>query len=283
MTPSRPPSALSPDAARQALEQALLASHRGCYEEAERLAAPVVANDPGNALAAQLLASALLGQGRPAEAIAPLREAARRSEDPATETFLGHALAGTGQAQEALQQLRNAASRRPPFMPAFLELGCQLAAAGLPLDAIAILEEGLTLAPGSAALKLALANLLLQRNDRTGARRLFEEAHAAEPNRVDGLVGMAKVSVLDADYAAAAADYRRALALQPQHAFLRIELAKCLLETGAEEEGLALLRSASGGSPALAAQGAVALAASGHGKFFLRTDRALQFMRGEPA
>lgn len=260
----------------------MLASHRGCYEDAERLAAPVVAADPANVLAAQLLAAALLGQGRPAEAIAPLREAARLSEDPATETFLGHALAGSGQGVEAVEQLRRATTRRPPFMPAFLELGCQLGAAGLADDAVTVLEEGLALAPASAALKLALANLLLQRNDRVRARRLFEEAHAAEPNRIDGLVGMAKVGVLDGDYEGAAGHYRRALALQPEHALLRIELAKCLLETGCEDEGLALLRASASASPALAAQGAVALAASGHGRFFLRTGRALEFMRGEP-
>lgn len=63
---------------------------------------------------------------------------------------------------------------------------------------------------------------------------------------------------------------------------LRIALGKCLLDMGLQEEGLSHLRTAASVSPVTAAQGAVALASSAHGRFFLRTSKALEFMRGDP-
>jgi hypothetical protein len=65
-------------------------------DEAERLAAGVLKSDRGNSVAAQVLGRALMVQNRPAEAIAVLERAARRSNDPAIETLLAGALAAAG-------------------------------------------------------------------------------------------------------------------------------------------------------------------------------------------
>src|SRR6202022_4416136 len=98
----------------------------GRPDEAERLAADVLKSNRGNVLAAQILGRALLVQNRPGEAIDPLQPAARRSGDPEIETLLAAEWAAAGRDDEAFEQLRRTTARRPPFPPAFLDLGRRL-------------------------------------------------------------------------------------------------------------------------------------------------------------
>jgi len=276
-TASRTPSSVD-----QTLEQALLAMRMQCFTAAERLAAGVLKSEPGNVHAAQVLGHALLMQSRPAEAIDPLHRAVRQSDDPATETLLARALAAAGRAEEALDQLRRTTARRPPFPLAFLEMGDQLAKAGRFDEGVAVFESGLSLAPDAAVLRMGLGYLHLERNDRSGARALFSAVRAAAPERHDALVALARVLVLDGEYVAAAALYRRALTLRPGDALTRIDLGKCLLEMGERAAGEAALRAATSGAVQLAGLAMTALAAAPRGRFFLRPSAAARFLRLEP-
>jgi Flp pilus assembly protein TadD len=95
-------------------------------------------------------------QNRAADAIAPLERAARRSGDPSTETLLATALGADGRGDEALDQLRRTTARRPPYAPAFLEYGGQLARIGRFDEANEVLEGGLAFAPDSVELRMEL-------------------------------------------------------------------------------------------------------------------------------
>jgi tetratricopeptide (TPR) repeat protein len=227
---------------------------------------------------ARRLGTTLLLQNRPAEAIAPLEQAARRSGDPAIETLLGRALSAAGRADEALATLRQATARRPALPQAFLELGDQLGALGRFDEAAAAFEAGLALCPDAAVLRVGLGRLRLQRNDRAGARALFEAVRAAAPERLDAMVELARVTSLEGDGAAAAELYRRALELRPGDAALRIEFARCLLDIGQREAGEAALRAAAQGPGAPVGQAILALAAAPHGRFFLRPSAAVKFL-----
>jgi thioredoxin-like negative regulator of GroEL len=83
---------------------------------------------------------------------------------------------------------------------------------------------------------------------------------------------------LDGEFADAADLYRIVLQAAPGDWARRIELAKCLLETGAREAGEAMLREAAGGSGAGPA--IKALAATPHGRFFLSPSAAAKFLGG---
>jgi predicted Zn-dependent protease len=250
-------------------------------DEAERLASDVLKSNRGNVLAAQILGRALLVQNRAGEAIDALQRAARRSNDAEIETLLAAALAAAGRDDEAMDQLRQTTARRPPFLPAFVELGRQLGEAGRFDEGIAVLESGLALAPGALDLRVGLGHLHLKRNDRASARALFSQVLAATPQRHDALVALAKVMALDGEYAAAADVNRRALALHPDDAATRINLGKCLLEMGEREAGEATLRAATRGTAQLAGLALMALAAAPHGRFFLRPSAAAKFLRVE--
>jgi tetratricopeptide (TPR) repeat protein len=262
----------------EALERAQLALQTQRLEEAERLAGGVLASDRGNVEAGRILGIALLLQDRASEAIAPLQRAARRSEDPVIETLLARALSTTGAVEDALALLRQATGRRPALPQAFLELGDQLGALGRFDEAAAAFEAGLALAPDAAVLRVGLGYLSLRRNDRRRARALFAEVRAAAPERYDALAGLAHALAADGDYEAAAELYGQALTARPGDAAARIELGKCLLELGQRAAGEAALRTAVGGGAAWAAPAILALAATPHGRFFLRPSAAAAFL-----
>jgi tetratricopeptide (TPR) repeat protein len=260
------------------LRQAISALRERRAEAAEQLAAGVLKANRDNLLAAQILGEALLLQGRPAEAAEVLAGPARKSRDAATETLLAMALAAAGRKDEALDQLRRATTRRPAFPLAFLELGDRLGEGGQFAEAISVLEKGLSLVPDAEILRLALGYIHLKGNDRAKARQLFAAVAAAAPDHYSALMALAKVMAMEGDDAGAADIYQRLLASRPNDAAARIALGKCLLEQGAREAGEAMLRSAVEGDAQRAKLAIAALAATPHGRFFLRPSAAAKFM-----
>ena len=124
-----------------ALRAAAEALKAGRPREAEYLAAEVLKANAGSLPALQLLGTALLTQGRGKDAIEPLERAARQSRDAETETRLAIALRQSGRAEEARERLERAVKRKPPFPPAFLELGSLLAALNRHDEAIDVPTE----------------------------------------------------------------------------------------------------------------------------------------------
>ena len=103
----------------------------------------------------------------------------------------------------------------------------------------------------------------------------------AAPGRPDISTLLARVLRQDGDYAAAAEMYRLALALRPDDAMARANLAACLFELGEREAGEASLRSALHGRPRMLAQAAYTLVHSSHGRFFFRPSALKKFLQRE--
>jgi tetratricopeptide (TPR) repeat protein len=263
------------------LERAALALQMRQFAEAEQLAAEILRASRTDTAAVSILARALIAQNRGREAIATLQKAARRSGDPSIETLLGAALGAAGRQTEAIEQLRRTTARRPPFRPAFQELAGQLATIGRVEEAIAIIECGIALAPETIDLQLDLARLHLRRNERSKARAILMNAREASPGRPEILAALARVLLLDGEYASAAEVYRHALGLRPDDAMTRADLAACLLEMGEREAGEASLRSALRGGSHMLGRTTYALANSSHGRFFFRPSAVAKFLQGE--
>ena len=262
----------------EALERAGLALRMNRPGEAERLAFEVLKAERANVMAASLLGQALLAQNRAEEAVSPLEKAARRSGDPSLETLFAIALASSGQAEDALAQLRKTIARRPVFPPAFRELAARLDKRGESEAAIAVLEECLALAGNIAELQLDLVQLYLGRNARARAREVLTRALDASPGRPDIVALLARVMLLDGDYAAAADAYRQVLAARPDDAMTRADFAVCLMEMGEREAGEANLRAAMRGRPDMLYRGVGSLAAPAHGRLFLRPSAVVKFL-----
>lgn len=252
----------------------------GQPQEAEQIAARVLKSDRASVGAAILMGQALFAMNRAADAIAPLEGVARLSGDPRVETLLAAALGAAGRSKDALDQLQLTTARRPPFLPAFLEQCGQLQRAGRIDEAIAAGESALGLMPGSADLQLAMARLLVMRNDRVKARAVLLEARTCAPGRSDVLAELARTMVLDGEYSAAADLYRSALALQPGDAMTRTSLASCLLELGDRSAAEAQLRQAVRGQPHLVGRAIASMASASHGRLFTRPSAAAKFLQG---
>ncbi len=248
--------------------------------DAERLARQVLTSSKVDARALRLLGEALTLQGRAAEAVEPLRRAARRAGDAETQLLLARALSDAGAAEEAEAALRDAIKLRPVFPLAFLELGDRLDKAGRFDEAAAVFEKGLKLAPDAVVLSVGLGYVSLHRNDRARARALFAQVHAAQPQRYDATLGLAHVLMADGAYAQAADLYGEALAIRPDDA-TRIYLARCLLELGQRNAGEATLRAATRGGVHGAWDAITALSGTPNGRAFLKPSAALRFLRGE--
>ena len=265
----------------EALERAGLALRMNQPGEAERLASEVLKAERANVMAASLLGQALLAQNRAEEAVSPLEKAARRSGDPSLETLFAIALASSGHDEDALAQLRKTTARRPIFPPAFRELAARLSKRGEIEAAIKVLEECLAQSGNIAELQLDLATLYLGRNARGKARAVLTEALAAAPGRPDIVALLARIMLLDGEYAAAADAYRHVLAVRPDDAATRADFAVCLMEMGEREAGEANLRAATRGRPDMVYRAVGSLAAPAHGRLFLRPSAVVKFLNDD--
>lgn len=275
---AKPKQPQQPNPISAALDEAVAALRAGAPREAERLAHGVLKSNWGNALAARILGEALLVQRRAAEASTILERAARRSRDPGSELWLAHAMFAQDRGAEAVEVLYRAIRRRPPFPPAFLELGDRLREQGRFDESAAVLESGLSLVPDAIVLVMGLGYTHLEKGDRQRAQTIFLEVTAAAPGRHDALCALGRVAALEGDYSAAADLYSRALELRPDDALARVELGKSLLEQGEREAGEAALRRVARQAPDLVGPAATALSATPHGRLFLRPSRAAAFL-----
>jgi len=265
--------------AERALQQAVAALHAGHADQAEWLAAEAVRANPSDARAQHVLGHALLLQGRAEEAIGPLEQAARRIRDPAVETQLAVALRQSGRDEEALARLTRAVKRRPPFPPAYLELGNLLAALGRSDEAIEVLQQAVAIAPrmGEASVQLGFVHAARGQSDQ--AREWLLRGLAEQPRDPDALFVLAQLTQAKCDFSGAAELYRRVLALAPDDAASRLGLGVCLLELGQTAAAFEHISAAANSSARMFGEALTALAAAGHGRFWLRPSDAARTLK----
>ncbi|MCC8942405.1 tetratricopeptide repeat protein, partial [Bradyrhizobium sp. Arg68] len=98
------------------------------------------------------------------------------------------------------------------------------------------------------------------------------------PGHPEILTTLARVLLLDGNYAGAADLYRQVLALRPDDAMTRADFSACLLEMGDRAAGEANLRLALRGRPHMIGRTTHALAKSSHGRFFFRPSAFAKFL-----
>jgi tetratricopeptide (TPR) repeat protein len=269
-------SGLNPERS-EAMQRARLALNSDRPQDAAHIADEILKVHPGQPQALQVRGCALLMQKRAADAIAPLQAAAQSLRDGETDTLLAMALRQSGQADEALARLKRATKRRPPYAPAFHELGYLLMSLEKYDEAIEALRRGLEIAPMMPQLSVQLGEVLLRRRSYADARVAFARALDIAPTSVDALFGIAKANLLLGDVASAADYYRRCLLTAPDNAAIWINLGQCLLRLGQVEAGYECFRTGARGDPKDYGNALTSLAASGRGRLWLRPSAAARF------
>jgi tetratricopeptide (TPR) repeat protein len=171
-----------------------------------------------------------------------------------TATNLGTALHEAGRHDDAVRQFEAAVALQPDYAPAYNNLGVTLRAQGRTDEAIAAYQRGLRLQDGYADLHFNLANALLAQNRadeaavhlRLAADRAPADSAGAHNNLGTALAGQGQ-------YAEAAAEFRAAIALDPESSLAHRNLGNVLASVGLRDEALAALRQAVTLAPADAA------------------------------
>jgi len=197
--------------------------------------------DPSTMLAA---AARALKAGRPAEAVAPLREAARLSPGSAPILHdLGVACLECGLLGEAIAALQGAIAARPRYADAHLRLGIALEMAGA-FDAALAAYRAAAVARPSLADASYRAGELLETLGQTGhAAQDFGRAAAAAPKTTQGRIAAARALLAGNRDEEAEKTLRRALALDKTNAAALELLGNILADAGRFDEAReALLR-----------------------------------------
>ena len=186
------------------------------------------------ALARPLLAQAahLLKAGRPADAIVPLRQAARWLPGNAAVLHdLGLACLECGQVGEAIDALRGSIAADPGFQDSHLRLGIALEARGSTDAALAAYHRAAQLRPLPEATYRA-ANLLDNLGHEPQAIEMFRRAAAAAPGTTLGRISMARALLTENRDAEAEKVLRRVLEGERDNAVALDLLANTLADAG---------------------------------------------------
>jgi tetratricopeptide (TPR) repeat protein len=264
----------------EALQQAARALNAGRPQEAERISAEVLKINPNHSGALHVIGYALLMQRRFDDAVAMLKPVARRQRDAEFDTQLAIALRGAGRDGDAMNELKRAIKRKPPYAPAFVELGDLLTTLKRHDEAIDTLRHGLDVAPMLPELSIQLGYALLERRRYAEAKAAFARALAITPDRYNALFGMAKTLQQLGECEVAADYFRRCLMIHPDNAELWLDLGQCLLEAGQRDAGYECFRTAARGDAKHRKNALSSLVRSGRGRFWLKPSAATRYLLG---
>ncbi len=192
-------------------------------------------------------AAALEARGAFAEAIDAWTRAVER--DPAflpAQLGLAQARIRAGMPADALALLDRVRARAPSVPAVWLATGVAQSMLGRHEDAVASATRAAALAPNVAALQAGLGDVLRQADRLEHAAIAYRKAVELAPGDADALNKLATVERTMHNYDVAETLLRRALERSPGHPYARVNLGTLELQLGRAEAGKALLRSALG-------------------------------------
>lgn len=159
-----------------------VAHHRaGRFADAARLYEAVLARDPADADALNLLGAASDAAGDPGRAVALIGQALAVRETAAARSNLGMALAHLGRHEEAVAHCRRAIALRPDDAAARINLAVSLQALGRFREAERACRAALALSPGDPRALDNLGRALLALDRAEEAIAAHEQALASDP------------------------------------------------------------------------------------------------------
>ncbi len=183
------------------------------------------------------LATQLLGAGRPADAIAPLRDAARlRPSDPIIQHDLGLACLEVGDIPDAIAALQQAVVRNPRYTDAFFRLGIALEKQGDIGAAIVAYDRATQLLPSLTEAWFRAGALVYTLGHRNEAIGCFRRAAATGGKTSFGLLGKARALLAEDRNQEAEQVLRKTLAHDPANAIAHDLLGNLLSEFGRFDE-----------------------------------------------
>src|SRR5450631_796 len=183
------------------------------------------------------LATQLLRAGRPADAIAPLREAALlQPSDPIIQHDLGLACLEIGRVPEAIAAFQCAVSSNPRYADAYFRMGIALEKLGDLGSAVVAYDRATELLPSLTEAWFRAGALVHTMGHRDEAVGCFRRAAASGPKTRFGRLGAARALLSEDRTVEAERVLRRTLASDPTNALAHDLLGNLLAESGRFEE-----------------------------------------------
>jgi tetratricopeptide (TPR) repeat protein len=183
------------------------------------------------------LATQLLGAGRPADAIAPLRDAARlEPSNPIIQHDLGLACLEVGRLPDAIAALQRAVASNPRYTDAYFRLGIALEKLGNIRGAIVAYDRATALLPSLTEAWFRAGALVHTLGHRDEAIGRFRRAAATGGKTSFGRLGKARALLTEERNQEAELVLRKTLALDPSNAMAHDLLGNLLSEFGRFDE-----------------------------------------------
>ena len=205
----------------------------GRFREGEKLARALSGRLPSHGFGWKVLGTMLQAQGRNAEALHPLRQAAALlPDDEQVHSNLGLALASVGELHEAEAAQRHAVQARPDFAEAHYNLGNVLCAQGRTQEAEASYRHAVAAQPNFALAHCNLGNTLLSQGRLEEAEVSYQTALALRPELVEAHNNLGDTLRQLGRLREAESAFRRALACRPDFAAAHYNLGNTLSDQG---------------------------------------------------
>ena len=183
------------------------------------------------------LAAELLRAGRPADAIAPLHEAALlQPSDPIIQHDLGLAFLEIGRTPDAIAAFQRAVSSNPRYADAYFRLGIALEKLGDRGSAVVAYDRATKLQPSLTEAWFRAGALVHTMGHREEAIGCFRRAAASGPKTRFGRLGAARALLSEDRDVEAEQVLRRMQASDPANAMAHDLLGNLLAESGRFEE-----------------------------------------------
>jgi len=250
------------------VRRAAAAFNAGRKEEARKLCEEGLARAPGEPMLSHLLAAVLFSGNEIGPARVHIKASLKKRPDNAAAHLLAARIARAGKDfDDALAHLDRAAALSPQ-RDVFIEKARTLDQAGLKPQAREAWQAILKIIPQHQEAAARLGRLAWEDGDARTALALLEHASSGDaPASVWFDLGLARQDLRDHQGAAAA--YRRAFELKPDHAEAALNLGISLQESGDAEAAMAAYRDAYRLRPSLFGSIAMALTSAPHGRLWL--------------
>lgn len=166
---------------------------------------------------------------RPAEALAPLRQAARLNPSAGVLSTLGLCYLDLNEGMKAVGAFTRAASHEPRNGQHAHNLGSAYVALGEPEKALEAFERAHKLSPNSVPTLVRLAQIYLELGDSAAGVRAFRQAYDLEPSTARGMIQLARALREEGQPEEAEAVLRAAVEREPDSVDT-LELASNLLQ-----------------------------------------------------
>ena len=216
--------------ARAALLGAGVASEGGDYEEALHLLEPAEASNPGFPGLAYNIALAEYHSTRYADCETKLLTLIHAGQDSGNaENLLGWCYEKQGKPAQAIAALRQAVALAPDQESNFLDLGNILRQEKSLPAALSVAREGVEKFPDSARLLSLEASVELNMSHYPGAIRSYSRVNKLDPGDADALLGLGKAREGEGLIAAAAQTFEEGIRKFPRDVRFDLEYAVLLL------------------------------------------------------